>query len=121
MFTAVRKPLAVLVLAAAAVAVVALNAGAQTLIAYFTSSVPARSVDEWTRFVAPGFHRLEVIGDGDTDLDCYVYDRFGTLIGADTDRTDHCIIDWAQGTSSHLLFRIENLGTVYNRYQFRLR
>jgi hypothetical protein len=33
-----------------------------------------------------------VMGDGDTDLDLYVYDPVGRLVGYDDDETDDCLV-----------------------------
>jgi hypothetical protein len=121
MFSAVRKSLAVVVLTGATVTVLAFDARAQAWLLQFTSAVRAHSAVEWTHFVGAGYHRLEVEGDNDTDLDCWVSDRNGNLLGSDTDGTDYCVIGWYQPTGKRLVFRIENLGGVYNRYEFRLR
>jgi hypothetical protein len=60
--------------------------------------------------------RVAVIGDGDTDLDLYIYDEYGNLITKDDDYTDNCIVEfwpkWA-GTFSAV---IVNRGRVYNAY-----
>jgi hypothetical protein len=121
MFTTLRKSVVVLAIAGVTVAAVAFDATAQGLLLRFTDTVRAYGTDEWTHFVEAGYHRLEVEGDRDTDLDCWIYDRNGNLIGSDTDRTDFCIIRWYQARGTRLDFRIENLGGVYNRYEFRLR
>jgi len=79
-------------------------------------SVDAFDTDIWT-FWATSSSRVVVDGDGDTDLDCFVYDRFGMLLGSDTDATDYCIVDIYQRTSGNIRVRIENLGAVYNQYR----
>ena len=120
MFTAFRKSVAVAVVAAT-VAFVAFDASAQALLLNFRDAVRAHDTDVWTHFVGAGYHRLEVIGDTDTDLDCWVTDGNGTVLGSDLDSTDHCIIRWYQPHGSRLTFRIENLGGIFNRYHFVLR
>ncbi len=50
-----------------------------------------------------GGHWTEVgvVGDGDTDLDLYVYDPAGRLVGYDEDPTDDCLVRfyaWMTGT-----------------------
>lgn len=83
--------------------------------------VEARSTDTWTVWVTGGASRVVVDGDGDTDLDCYVYDSSGRRLGADDDTTDYCIVDVYSPTSDRLTIRIRNLGDVYNQYSLSVR
>ena len=55
-----------------------------------------------------------VQGDGDTDLDCWLYDANGRLISSDTDATDTCVLP-APTFGTHRLV-IRNLGRVTNYY-----
>ena len=57
-----------------------------------------------------------VIGDGDTDLDLYVYDENGNLIEYDTDTGDDCYASWTPKWSGYFRIKIKNLGNVPNRY-----
>jgi hypothetical protein len=82
-----------------------------------TSRVLAFDTDTWRVWAASGPTRVMVDGDGDTDLDCWVYDRFGNLLGRDTDTTDLCIIRFHNPTSGNLRIVIRNLGSVYNEYE----
>lgn len=59
---------------------------------------------------------IRVDGDGDTDLDCYVYNSAGTLLAYDNDLTDYCILDWYQSSTGIVRLEIRNLGDVYNEY-----
>lgn len=59
---------------------------------------------------------IRVVGDRDTDLDCYVYSSSGTLLAYDNDLTDYCILDWYQSSSGTIRLEIRNLGGVYNQY-----
>ena len=62
--------------------------------------------------------RVVVNGDGDTDLDLYIYDAYGNLIAMDADDYgDYCIASWWPRWTG--LFRIEvvNYGRVYNNYR----
>ena len=83
-------------------------------------TVEAFDTDIWTFWATSGASRIVVDGDGDTDLDCFVYDRFGTLLGSDTDATDYCIVNIYQRSSGNIRVRIENLGSVYNEYRISL-
>ena len=60
---------------------------------------------------------IRVSGDGDTDLDLYVYDERGNLIASDTDRSDECVVAWTPRWTGPFIVRVKNLGGVYNRYR----
>ncbi len=49
----------------------------------------SRSVD-YIYFEGGDLGEVAVIGDGDTDLDLYIYDENGNLIDDDEDYTDDC-------------------------------
>ncbi len=57
-----------------------------------------------------------VIGDGDTDLDLYVYDENGNFITSDTDGTDNCVVSFNPKWTGVFYIKIKNLGSVYNKY-----
>lgn len=57
-----------------------------------------------------------VSGDGDTDLDLYVYDSNGNLIASDTDYSDDCYVNWVPAWTGRFIIRIVNRGSVYNNY-----
>ena len=57
---------------------------------------------------------FEVVGDGDTDLDCFVYDEYGNLIVSDTDYTDHCVLIWTPAYTGAYEIVVKNLGGVWN-------
>lgn len=58
--------------------------------------------------------QLRVNGDGDTDLDCFVYDDDKNLIMKDDDDTDYCILDFVPPTTSRYYVVVKNLGEVFN-------
>ncbi len=62
---------------------------------------------------------VTVIGDGDTDLDVYVYDNNGNLIDSDTDYTDNCVCTWTPRWTGNFRIKIVNRGRVYNSYILR--
>lgn len=65
-----------------------------------------------------GTYLAEVLvsGDGDTDLDLYIYDENGNLIVSDTDYTDECYVNWIPAWTGSYVVKIVNRGNVYNRY-----
>jgi hypothetical protein len=78
--------------------------------------VLARTTDIWNiGFRGGEIGSIRVDGDGDTDLDCYVYSG-GRLVAVDNDYTDYCILDWYQGSTGTVRLEIRNLGAVYNQY-----
>ncbi|MPM16218.1 hypothetical protein SDC9_62595 [bioreactor metagenome] len=54
-------------------------------------------------------------GDGDSDLDLYIYDENGNLIVYDNDYTDDCYVRWVPARTGLFTIRINNRG-VANRY-----
>jgi len=58
-----------------------------------------------------------ISGDGDTDLDLYVYDENGNLIGSDTDSSDDCVVRFHPRWTGSFRIEVRNLGRVYNQYQ----
>jgi hypothetical protein len=59
--------------------------------------------------------RVGIVGDGDTDLDLYVYDENGNLVGRDADYSDECYVEWMPRWTGTFTVRIRNLGRVYNQ------
>lgn len=68
------------------------------------------------KFWANELAEVIVIGDGDNDLDLYVYDEKGNLIASDTDYTDQCICRWVPAWTGSFTIKILNRGVVYSRY-----
>jgi hypothetical protein len=62
---------------------------------------------------------ITVIGDGDTDLDLYVYDENGNLIEHDADYTDDCVVTFTPKWTGNFKIKIVNRGRVYNSYVIR--
>jgi hypothetical protein len=61
--------------------------------------------------------RLAVSGDGDTDLDVYVYDWYGNRVALDADYTDDCYAIWYVPRAGMYTIQVVNRGNVYNDYQ----
>ena len=87
---------------------------------YAVSTVRANSTDVYNiSFRASELAIVTVVGDGDTDLDLYVYDSNGNLIDSDTDYTDNCVCTWTPRWTGNFRIKIVNRGGVYNRYILR--
>ena len=81
------------------------------------SHVYARSSDTYTaKFWANQLAEVLVSGDGDTDLDLYVYDENGNLITSDTDYTDDSYVRFYPAWTGLFRIKIVNRGGVYNNY-----
>ncbi len=81
------------------------------------TKVYAYSTDTYLlRFVAGELAEIALSGDGDTDLDLYVYDSNGNLIVKDDDYYDDCYVRWVPAWTGNYIVKIVNRGAVYNRY-----
>lgn len=67
-------------------------------------------------FIANRIAEVAVSGDGDTDLDLFVYDSNGNLIASDTDYTDDCYVRWVPKWTGRFRIVVVNRGAVYNHY-----
>lgn len=84
---------------------------------YARGSVSARSYTYYDqKFWADEIAEVAVSGDGDTDLDLYVYDENGNLIASDTDYTDDCYVRFCPRWTGRFRIKIVNRGGVYNNY-----
>lgn len=59
---------------------------------------------------------VTISGDGDTDLDLYIFDNDGNLVDSDTDYSDDCVCAWTPIWTGQFTIRIRNRGRVYNSY-----
>lgn len=82
-------------------------------------NVPADARHTWRiTFNAGEAAMARVRGDGDTDLDCYVYDGMERIVALDDDFTDYCVLNWVPSKQQQYRIVIVNRGDVYNRYAF---
>ena len=82
-----------------------------------TDIVKANHTDNYRIYFYRGEEaEVLVIGDGDTDLDLYVYDDNGNLVASDTDFSDNCYVSWTPRRSGYFTVKIKNLGNVPNCY-----
>lgn len=80
-------------------------------------SVNARSYDDYAiSFYGGEVARIAVVGDGDTDVDLYVYDENGHLIAKDDDRTAECVVEFVPRWTGPFRVRVVNNGYVYSNY-----
>jgi len=56
-------------------------------------------------------------GDGDTDLDLYVFDSSGHLIAQDADYTDRCYVSWVPAWTGRYTVKVVNRGPIVNYYR----
>lgn len=73
-------------------------------------------MDYTVSFVANQLAEILVSGDGDTDLDLYVFDSNGNSIASDTNYSDDCYVRWVPAWTGRYTVRIVNRGPVYNRF-----
>ena len=82
------------------------------------SSVLAGDTDNYSIAYRGGkLAQIAVTGDGDTDLDLFIYDENGNRICSDTDNTDRTYCAWIPSWTAPFRVSIENLGRVYNNYR----
>jgi hypothetical protein len=67
-------------------------------------------------FISDELAEIGVRGDGDTDLDLYVYDSLGNLIVQDEDYTDRCYVSWVPKWTGRYIVKIVNRGPILNNY-----
>jgi len=73
--------------------------------------------DILTATVSEGPVTIALVGDGDTDLDLYVYDPLGRLVGYDDDSTDRCLVRFYASLPGRYTVRVVNRSQfVANRY-----
>ena len=104
--------------AAAAVAVAVLASGTLAMAQGTFRRLPPGQTHTYTAYVVAGVPAMVAIrSDGHTDLDLFVNDRFGRLVGIeDDDDPDCCIVLWIPLSSGMVTIRLVNLGGVYNDY-----
>jgi hypothetical protein len=64
---------------------------------------------------------IQVWGDKDGDIDCFVYNNRGNLVAADNDDTDACLISIKVPYTAQYTLYIKNEGHVSDRYHGLMR
>jgi hypothetical protein len=113
--TLIKKAMA----AVLAVVLVAMASPAAAQTGRVRAVVEAFETVETTVWLPAGSHRIVVDGDGDTDLDLFVYHR-GMLVAVDDDGTDYCIGRFYLPQGGYVRIQIRNLGSIWNRYILRV-
>ena len=67
-------------------------------------------------FIEGYLAEIVVRGDGDTDLDLYVFDSSAHLIAKDDDYTDRCYVSWVPLWTGRYTIKIVNRGPIMNNY-----
>jgi len=84
---------------------------------YSVSKVSASTTDVYNiEFRGGELAEVAISGDGDTDVDLYVYDEYGNYIGSDTGSTDTAYVSWTPRWTGNFRIEVKNNGYVYNQY-----
>lgn len=117
MFSRSLKVAAVLSLLAVSATAIAGRVGGSGIV---TERVEAYDADTYyIDFYGNEWAEVSVTGDGDTDVDVFVYDMNGTLVAQDIGYTDRCFVDWYPRRRGTYRIVVRNLGSVWNRYTLR--
>lgn len=68
------------------------------------------------RFVGGEVAAISLRGDGDTDLDLYVYDENGNLVAHSAGYSDRESVAWMPRWTGTFRIEVRNLGGVWNRF-----
>jgi hypothetical protein len=68
-------------------------------------------------FTGGRYAQVCISGDGDTDLDLYVFDENGNLIGSSTSYGDDECVSWTPRWTGRFRIEVRNLGRVWNQYR----
>ena len=82
--------------------------------------VNARASRYFTQETTPGTQLvISLVGDGDTDLDLFVRNRFGNTICSRTGETDRETCRISVNGDGPFRIEVRNLGHVYNEFTLR--
>jgi hypothetical protein len=82
-----------------------------------TTTVSGLSSDTFqVTFQGSQLAMITVSGDGDSDLDVYVYDELGNLIASDEDGSDQCLVAFTPRWTGRFTIRVVNRGLLPNLY-----
>jgi hypothetical protein len=93
-------------------------AAASTAVETRFDVVSGFGVDEWALNLPAGeYTSIVVDGDGDSDLDAYLFDESGNLVDSDEDFTDYCVLGVIPAWTGRFTLRIVNRGPIANLYE----
>jgi hypothetical protein len=69
-------------------------------------------------FFANQTAEFAVVGDGDGDLDCYVFDNNGNTVAFDNSSFDGCSLQWHPIWTGYFVLKVVNSGNITDIYQF---
>lgn len=79
--------------------------------------VYANSNEKYTcKFWANQIAEVAIVGDGDTDLDLYIYDEDYNLITKDESTSGNCYCSWIPAWTGKFTIKVVNRGGVYNDF-----
>ena len=82
-----------------------------------TERVSAGDIEYFTYHATAGVEAsILIIGDGDTDLDLFVFDRKANSVTEDTDNLDVCLCEWTATYTGQYYVAVKNWGNVYNEF-----
>ena len=82
-----------------------------------TKRVSAGDIEYFTYNATAGVEAsILIIGDGDTDLDLFVFDRKANSVTEDTDNLDVCLCEWTPTYTGEYIIAVKNWGNVYNEF-----
>ena len=82
-----------------------------------STQVLSQSTDSFsTTFRGGELATIGISGDGDTDLDLYVYDENGNLVASDLGSTDQAVVSFTPAWTGSFRIEVKNRGYVYNSY-----
>jgi hypothetical protein len=90
--------------------------------AQFTNDVLGRNMQHSFDLVLkkeePTF--MMVTGDGESDIDCFLYDENHHLLAKDDDRSSQCVIVITPRWAGHFTLIVQNVGTKQTFYAARV-
>ena len=112
-----KKAMNTILAAAVIFTAIAFHAPCASASTVLTFRVNGNTTNQHTRWFAGGQAAMIIVsGDGDTDLDLYVYDSNGNLIEMDEDGSDQCVVSWTPRWTGRFTIKVVNRGSIYNRY-----
>jgi len=88
----------------------------------YSDTVLKHSTDSYNVVIRGGeYTHISFSGDGDTDVDCYVYDSAGNLVVQDINPEDECRMQVYSPFATVITIDLKNLGSVRNNYTLTVR